>query len=345
MKKDKNDLNEVWYNQIFYDYISRQYTSLNSINNHKRREEKLDVSGNWSTNWGALKLFQEGNVVTGSYEWDNGKIEGKIDGYNFKGFWSEPPTYECPDLKGELNFEFSITGKSFQGTWSYCDLTSSGIWLGTRIAKPEVNSVDGSWSIDNGLLLLEQGNGKIDGTYIERLNENPIRLNGDIKKNDNLNKFIVNGEWVKSPSYDCPNDKGKLYMEFDIPINNVRIYLLDCDGSIDKNKVLQGSRVAGPNPLNISGDWNTNHGDLRFFQSEGIAIGSYKLGKATMEGRIIGNVFVGNWYEAGSYSCPYDSGNIQLIFTGNAAVFEGYWAYCNEKFSSDKRWEGVRSKL
>ncbi|WP_042271711.1 hypothetical protein [Faecalimicrobium dakarense] len=342
MKKDKNYLNEVWYNKIFYDYILGQYTSLNSINNYKRRGDNLDVSGQWSTNWGILKLAQEGNVVTGNYEWDNGRFEGTVDGYNFKGTWMQAPTYECPDLKGELEFKFSVTGKSFEGTWRYCDLTKGGVWVGAKITKPEVNSVDGSWTINNGLLLLEQGNGKVDGTYIGGLNENPIRLNGDIKKNDNLNKFIVDGEWVKAPTYDCPEDKGKLYMEFDIPINNAKIYLSDCDGNIDKNKVFEVSRIVGPEPLNISGDWNTNIGDIRFIQNGGVAIGSYKLGKASMEGRIIGNVFIGKWYEAGSYSCPYDSGDVQLIFTSNAKIFDGYWAYCNEKFSSDNRLEGVK---
>jgi hypothetical protein len=344
MRKDKDTLNEVWYNNIFHDYILRQYTSLSSINSYKIREDNLDVSGQWATNWGVLKLSQEGNVVTGSYGWDNGRIEGIIDGHNFKGIWSEPPTYYCPNLKGEIDLNFSITGKSFEGSWSYCDRVRAGDWIGTRIAKPEVNSVDGSWRIDDGLLLLEQGNGKIDGTYIANLNANPIRLYGNIVKDDKLNKFIVDGEWTKAPTYECPEDKGKVYMEFDIPINNAKMYLLDCDGNIDKNKVFEGSRIAGPNPLNISGDWNTNFGDLRFVQNGGIAIGSYKLGKATMEGRIIGNVFKGKWYEASTYACPYNSGDIQLVFTSNAAIFEGYWAYCNENFSSDKRWEGVRTR-
>ncbi|MBO3444170.1 hypothetical protein [Clostridium sp. CCUG 7971] len=343
MKKDKNDLNEVWYNKIFCDYISRQYTSLNSINNHKRREEKLDVSGSWSTNWGALKLFQEGNVVTGSYEWDNGKIEGTIDGYNFKGFWSEPPTYECPDLKGELNLKISITGKSFDGTWSYCDLTKGGVWVGAKTAKPESTSVDGSWSVNNGILLLEEGNGKVDGTYIEGLSENPIRLYGDIVKDDNLNKFIVDGEWNKGSTYECPNDKGKIRIEFDIPINNAKIYFLDCDGNVDRTKIYEGIRIVGPEPLNISGDWNANIGNIRFVQNGGVALGSYKLGKASMEGRIIGNVFIGKWYEAGSYSCPYDSGNVQLIFSTNARVFEGYWSYCNENFNYTNVWKGVKT--
>ncbi|WP_042271708.1 hypothetical protein [Faecalimicrobium dakarense] len=342
MKKDKNYLNEVWYNKIFYDYILRQYYSLNSINNYKRSENKIDISGQWATNWGTMKLVQEGNKVVGTYEWDNGKIEGILEGYNFKGTWSEPPTYKCPDLKGGLDFKFSVTGQSFEGSWSYCDLKEAGVWMGTKITQPEVNSVNGSWTIDNGLLLLEQGNGKIDGTYIEGLNENSIRLNGDIVKNDSINKFVVDGEWIKAPTYDCPENKGKVYMEFDIPINNTKLYLLDCDGNIDKNKVFEGSRIAGPKPLNVAGIWNTNVGKMEFTQNEGMVIGSYRQGKANIEGRILGNVLIGKWYEAGNYSCPYDSGDVQLIFATNATVFEGYWAYCNEKFSGNKKWEGVR---
>lgn len=342
MKKDKNDLNEFWYNKVFYDYILRQYTYLNSISNYKRSENKIDISGHWATNWGTMKLVQEGSKVVGTYEWNNGKVEGVLEHYNFKGTWSEPPTYECPNLKGGFDIKFSITGQSFEGSWSYCDLIEAGVWMGSKITQPEVNSVNGSWTIDNGLLLLEQGNGKIVGTYIEGLNENPIRLNGDIVQNDNINKFVVDGEWAKSPTYDCPENRGKVYMEFDIPINSIKIYLLDCDGNIDENKIFEGDRISGPKPLNISGIWNTNVGKMEFDQKEGMVIGSYKQGKANIEGRVIGNVFKGTWYEASSYSCPYDSGDIQLIFTSNANIFEGYWAYCNENFSIDKKWEGVR---
>lgn len=322
--------------------ILKQCTSQNSINSYKKREANIDISGEWSTNWGVMKLSQEGDKVIGGYEWDNGRIEGIVDGYNFKGNWSEPPTYDCPNLKGEFNFKISVTGKSFEGSWSYCDLLNAGVWIGSKIAKPVEISVDGSWRVDNGILLLEQGNGKVEGTYISKLNENPIRLYGSIARNDNLNKFIVEGEWIKAPTYECPDDKGKIYMEFDIPISHTNISLLDCNGNIDKTKKFEGSRIVGPKPLNVSGSWNTNVGKMEFTQNEGIVLNSYRQGKALMEGRIIGNVLIGKWYEAGNYSCPYDSGDAQITFAANARVFEGYWAYCNENFSNDKKWEGVK---
>lgn len=340
MKKDT--LNEIWYNYMLSSYILKQYASLNSLKNYNRRESNIDMSGQWSTNWGVMKLVQEGNVIVGTYEWDNGRIEGILDGYNFKGNWSEPPTYECPNLKGGFNFNISITGQSFEGSWSYCDLMEAGVWMGTKTTQPGVTSVNGSWKVDNGILLLEEGNGKIAGNYIEGLNENPIRLYGDIVKDDNLNKFTVEGEWTKSPTKECPSDKGKIYMEFDIPINNTKIYLLDCDGNIDKTKMFEGVRIAGPKPLNVSGNWESNVGKIEFIQNDGIVIGSYKIGKASIEGRIVGNMLIGKWYEAGNYSCPYDSGDVQLIFSTNARVFDGYWSYCYESFNYDNVWEGVK---
>jgi hypothetical protein len=67
--------------------------------------------------------------VTGTYDWDNGRInckQTKTSGL-MVGTWSEAPTYKAPDDAGDLELQQSIDGNSFTGKWRY---GSSGDWVG-----------------------------------------------------------------------------------------------------------------------------------------------------------------------------------------------------------------------
>ena len=85
-------------------------------------------SGEWDTEqWGKMTLQQNGNKVTGSYEWDGGKIAGTVSGNMLKGTWSESPTYQPENDAGDFEFTLSPDGNSFTGRWRY---GSGGDWDG-----------------------------------------------------------------------------------------------------------------------------------------------------------------------------------------------------------------------
>lgn len=94
-------------------------------------------TGVWDTNWGNMELTQSDGSVTGTYEHDQGKIQGTVQEIELRvtGTWSEYPSYAPPDDAGDFEFIMSPDGNSFLGRWRY---GSSGLWEGewtaTRIS-------------------------------------------------------------------------------------------------------------------------------------------------------------------------------------------------------------------
>jgi predicted small secreted protein len=99
----------------------------------------LNWSGTWDTNWGTMYLTQSLGKVTGTYDYDDGKIEGYISknlsGNILVGTWSEYPSYAPPDDAGDIEFIMSSDSNSFTGRWRY---GYSGDWYsdwnGTRVS-------------------------------------------------------------------------------------------------------------------------------------------------------------------------------------------------------------------
>ena len=90
-------------------------------------------TGTWETEqWGTMQLVQEGNRVTGEYDWDGGKIDGMINGNMLTDTWSEEPSYKPPDDAGDFKFSLSEDGTSFTGQWRY---GSTGDWQGSWNGK------------------------------------------------------------------------------------------------------------------------------------------------------------------------------------------------------------------
>ena len=75
------------------------------------------------------QLKQLESNVTGTYDWDSGKInirQSKTSGLAI-GTWSEAPSYSPPDDAGDIEVQQSQDGNSFTGKWRY---GSSGDWIG-----------------------------------------------------------------------------------------------------------------------------------------------------------------------------------------------------------------------
>ena len=100
----------------------------------KGKDKNLEVwNGTWKTDWGTLVIKQSGNIVTGTYTHDNGKIKGKVYNNQVVGTWSEAPSYKAPKDAGNIKFTISADGKSFSGTWTYGSNGSGGKWIGTKL--------------------------------------------------------------------------------------------------------------------------------------------------------------------------------------------------------------------
>ncbi len=95
----------------------------------------------WNTNWELMYFWQDGNRVSGEYMYDDGILTGTLSGDTLCGWWREyGNTKECgPEntWSGPLLFKFSADGKSFTGSWGYCNSDPSVLdpngagWTGT----------------------------------------------------------------------------------------------------------------------------------------------------------------------------------------------------------------------
>ncbi|HLE82311.1 MAG TPA: hypothetical protein VJA25_13625, partial [Dehalococcoidia bacterium] len=89
-------------------------------------------TGTWDTDWNKLYLTQSGSTVSGSYEYDQGKVTGSVSGNQLTGRWTEAPTYREPYDAGGFVWTISADCGSFSGTWGYGTDSSAGTWNGTR---------------------------------------------------------------------------------------------------------------------------------------------------------------------------------------------------------------------
>ena len=115
---------------------------------------ECSYTGTWSTEWGPMTLSQVGNSVTGTYEYDSGRINGTVSGGVFKGKWSEAPTYTEPDDAGDEEFTISSDCNKFTGRWGYGSSGNmSGEWIGTRIISAS-NTQDNTLLYVIGVVIL-----------------------------------------------------------------------------------------------------------------------------------------------------------------------------------------------
>lgn len=82
-------------------------------------------TGDFSTDFNAMRFRQDGNRVTGTYDYQNGRIEGTLSGHTLTGRWTQS------NGKGRFIFEFNDDFTAFTGKWSYNDAEpTSGSWNG-----------------------------------------------------------------------------------------------------------------------------------------------------------------------------------------------------------------------
>ncbi len=135
----------------------------------------------WDTNWNEMTLIQSGNMVEGSYLYDDGKITGSLskspDGLIILiGWWKEAGNSKScgPDnaWSGSLVFLFDANQSSFSGDWGSCASSPESLnatansWHGTlrdgslesTLTTQEINSVDNlSFTLEGEILTLQWG--------------------------------------------------------------------------------------------------------------------------------------------------------------------------------------------
>jgi hypothetical protein len=80
-----------------------------------------------------MVLVQTGNNVTGTYEYQGGRITGTVSGNTLTGTWSESTTYSPPDDAGDVVLTMSGDCHSITGQWRYGSTGDwDGSWSGTR---------------------------------------------------------------------------------------------------------------------------------------------------------------------------------------------------------------------
>ena len=82
--------------------------------------------GTYDTDFNEMTIQREGNKITGTYKWSDGRIEGTISGHTVTGWWYQS------NGKGKFVFEFNSDFSAFTGKWGRNDATPSGQWNGKR---------------------------------------------------------------------------------------------------------------------------------------------------------------------------------------------------------------------
>jgi len=156
------------------------------------------VNGIFNTDFKEMTLSQSGNKVTGTYKYQNGRVEGTLNGHTLTGFWYQD------NGKGKLVFEFNSDFSGFIGKWGYNDAAPTSKWNGTRIGggqaiiTSDAGFINGVFNTDFKEMTLSQSGNKVTGTYKYQ--------NGRVE--GTLNGHTLTGFWYQD------NGKGKFVFEF-----------------------------------------------------------------------------------------------------------------------------------
>lgn len=96
--------------------------------------------------------------------------------------------------------------------------------------------------------------------------------------------------------------------------------------------------------VSIAGTWDTTFGHMIIKQSGNKVTGTYTHDNGKIEGTLNGNILIGKWSEAPSYSSPYDAGDFKFVFSKDFKSFTGSYRYGFGKESWTEKWYEWRGK-
>jgi hypothetical protein len=106
---------------------------------HGRPDHSRHVraEGEWQTDFGMMSLDRSGTMVEGNYEHNSGKISGSMERNILRGFWfQDRADTRCERPKNGTHYwgrlKFVFTGRTFTGSWGYCEDRPTADWNGHR---------------------------------------------------------------------------------------------------------------------------------------------------------------------------------------------------------------------
>lgn len=81
-------------------------------------------TGVFSSDFNDMVFSWNGNKVTATYDFRDGRIEGTLSGRTLTGRWTQD------NAKGRIRFEFNDDFTAFTGKWSYNDDEPTSTWDG-----------------------------------------------------------------------------------------------------------------------------------------------------------------------------------------------------------------------
>jgi hypothetical protein len=166
-----------------------------------------------------MTIKQDGEQITGTYDYKDGKIEGVVSGNEIIGTWIQS------NARGKIIFTMLEDGKSFTGKWGYNEDTPSGKWNGTRVTPitylesytEETPMLwTGDWNTDFSKMTLRHRGNKIIGTYEYK----DGKIEGTVKGNTLSGMWIqsnANGKFIFIMSEDGKSFSGKWGYNNDTP--------------------------------------------------------------------------------------------------------------------------------
>ena len=114
------------------NYGNPEYTEIFGVRAYGNRPEpgkSPDISGTYSTSYADFHVRQQGTALAGCYEYNDGLLDGAIEGRVMKITWQEGPK-----SKGPAIMVFAGDGKSFKGFWWHdkAQGNPAGTWDGSK---------------------------------------------------------------------------------------------------------------------------------------------------------------------------------------------------------------------
>ncbi len=136
---------------------------------------RFSIEGIYDTGFNEMTLHLNGNQVTGTYKFKNGKIEGILQGNTLVGKWRQS------NGSGRLEFVFTDDFSSFTGKWSYNDKEPNSKWDGKKTGSLNFTAAADNTSATNlkSIQLSGDKNNRINGVFHTDFNEMTLHLNGN----------------------------------------------------------------------------------------------------------------------------------------------------------------------
>lgn len=299
-------------------------------------EYRIDVGGTWSTGWNAapvkMYLTQVGNLVTGNYDFNNGKVVGILEGNVLEGAWAQE------NSNGNFRLVFSEDGNRFQGNWGYGkENISGGPWYGRRIEFGKLD-VTGIWDTNYNEMYLEQRENTVVGQY----KKNQGRVEGVIEGS------TVIGTWFENRSgYGSYDTTGRFRFIFNVDntfigTRGINESLVN-EGPWNGRKVINEEEVIKPTlTIDTTGTWDTNFNRMNLLQTGFNVSGEYEFNDGKLVGVIFGDTMTGTWYEDEDKDGNYELiGKFNFVFSSDVSSFKGNWGYGNS-FTNGGLWNGIK---